>query len=211
MDDPAQALAYARADFSEPHNRFIELFSDLIGGRPSGAVLDLGCGAGDICRRFAAAFPDCTVQGVDGAEAMLELAQADTRDLGLDTRIRYLLARLPEAPLPERHYDAVISNSLLHHLHDPAVLWDSVIRFGRPGASVFVMDLRRPISPGTAQRLVDDHAREEPAILRTDFYNSLLAAYRPDEVEKQLEYQGLERRLRVEVVSDRHLIVFGRL
>ena len=49
-----------------------------------------------------------------------------------------------------------------------------------------------------------------PKVLRTDFYNSLLAAYRLDEVEEQLVKGGLEG-LRVEVVSDRHFIAFGRL
>ena len=51
---------------------------------------------------------------------------------------------------------------------------------------------------------------DAPPVLRNDFLNSLCAAYRPDEVARQLASAGLER-LQVEVVSDRHLIVFGRL
>jgi len=38
----------------------------------------------------------------------------------------------------------------------------------------------------------------------------LLAAYRPDEVRQQLARAGLED-LTVEVVSDRHMIVWGTL
>ncbi len=46
MDDAAQAEAYARADFSEPHNHFVELFKQCFPGPVQGAVLDLGCGPG---------------------------------------------------------------------------------------------------------------------------------------------------------------------
>ena len=47
-------------------------------------------------------------------------------------------------------------------------------------------------------------------MLRSDFYNSFLAAYRLGEVEEQLAQAGLEG-LRVEAVSDRHFIAWGRL
>jgi trans-aconitate methyltransferase len=76
MDDPAQAKAYAEADFSEPHSMFVEefrrVFPDL---RVHGHFLDLGCGPADITVRFARAFPLCVVDGVDGAEAMLRLGR----------------------------------------------------------------------------------------------------------------------------------------
>ncbi len=75
---------------------------------------------------------------------------------------------------------------------------------------VFVMDLMRPGSREDAQRLVRQYADGEPRVLQNDFFNSLLAAYRPPEVEEQLAGHGLGC-LSVEIVSDRHLIVFGRL
>jgi hypothetical protein len=52
--------------------------------------------------------------------------------------------------------------------------------------------------------------RVSPRLLRRDFYNSLLAAYRTDEVRAQLEIAGLGH-LESETVSDRHFIVWGRL
>ena len=44
-----------------------------------------------------------------------------------------------------------------------------------------------------------------------DFFNSLLAAYRPDEIRAQLLAVGLGDRLQIDVVSDRHLIVWGNV
>lgn len=210
MDDPAQALAYARADFSEPHNQFVTLFIDKFGAGVKGTVLDLGCGPGDICRRLVAALPGCRVHGVDASRSMLELARADTEAQGLSDRIEFQLGYLPDTKLPRNDYDAVISNSLLHHLRDPDALWYSMQRFARPGAPVFVMDLLRPDSRAAAARLVDEYAANEPDVLQHDFLNSLLAAYRPEEVLLQLERSGL-RQLRVETASDRHFIVYGYL
>jgi len=210
MADPRQALAYARADFSEPHNRFVELFRERIGEAPGASVLDLGCGPGDICRRFARAFPDCRIHGVDASSPMLALARSDTRAAQLLSRIDFFQAYLPHAELPRQAYDIILSNSLLHHLREPGTLWDSIVRFGRPGTRVFVMDLMRPDSAQRALELVDLYAVGEPEVLRQDFRNSLCAAYEPGEVADQLVCRGLLG-LTLEPVSDRHFIVWGRL
>jgi hypothetical protein len=100
----------------------------------------------------------------------------------------------------------LLSNSLLHHLADPLVLWQSIRRWSLLTSAVFVMDLLRPDSLREVQRLVDHYAADEPDVLRRDFHNSLLDAYRPDEVRDQLRRAGL-RDLEVEVVSDRHWLV----
>ncbi len=73
-----------------------------------------------------------------------------------------------------------------------------------------VMDLCRPESPSEARRLVEKHSPDESALLKEDFFRSLLAAYRPAEVREQLGAAGLEA-LGVEQVSDRHVLVWGRL
>ena len=210
MEDPAQALAYARADFSQPHDLFVTLFLERFGTELDGTVLDLGCGPGDICRRLARALPGARIHGIDASRAMLELARADTGQQGLSGRIHYHLGYLPDTQLPQRRYDAVISNSLLHHLKQPAALWQSVQTFARPGAAVLIMDLMRPATRTAASQLVEEYAGGEPQLLQRDFFNSLLAAYRPAEVRLQLEQSGLAE-LQIETVSDRHFIVFGSL
>lgn len=210
MDEAAQARAYAEADFSAPHQRFIELFCARFPGlEPRGSVLDLGCGPGDITRRFARTFPACRVHGVDGAATMLRHAEAMQPDSGLEGRISYIHGYLPGAALPLPRYDVVISNSLLHHLADPVVLWSSILRHAAPGAAVFVMDLMRPDNRAAAEAMVEQYAAAEPEVLRDDFFHSLLAAYTPDEVAAQLAAAGLD--LAVDIVSDRHFTVSGYL
>ena len=209
MDDPEQARAYANADFSEPHQAFMERFARCFPGHAPRRVLDLGCGAADITIRFARAWPDCELTGVDGAPAMLTLAHAAVAGAGLERRIRLEQARLPAGAPPRRAFDTLISNSLLHHLRDPQVLWRALTDHAAPQATLFIMDLRRPETRAQAGRLVQEYAATEPEVLKRDFFNSLLAAYRPEEVIVQIEQAGLAH-LRVEAVGDRHMIVHGR-
>jgi SAM-dependent methyltransferase len=210
MNDAEQAAAYAFADFEEPHSRFIELFRETFPDEVvTGAVLDLGCGPGDITIRFVRAFPECVAHGVDGAAAMLAHGRSRLEREGLGERVRLIEGYLPGAALPLNGYDAVISNSLLHHLHDPMVLWQTLTAYVKPGAPVFIMDLLRPADRKQAQALVDEYAANEPDVLRHDFFHSLLAAYRCDEVAEQLRAAGLPG-LSVRQISDRHLLVYGR-
>ena len=133
-----------------------------------------------------------------------------TSSPGSAPRCTLLCDLLPSPSLPVAHYDLILSNSLLHHLHDPQVLWRTIRETAKPGAIVLVMDLMRPASAAWAEALVATYAAGAPEVLRTDFRNSLLAAFEPQEVLGQLKEAGLEG-LEVGVVSDRHLAVSGRL
>ena len=210
MDEPAQAEAYAAADFAEAHGRIVAEFAESFPGvEVTGNVLDLGCGPGDISFRFAARFPDSAVIGVDGSVAMIELArQRQARETALGDRVRFIVGRIPGAPIPAMRFSAIISNSLLHHLHRPAVLWETIAAYARAGTRIYVADLRRPQTTAMARRMVATYAAGEPDILRRDFYHSLCAAFEPREVEAQLEAAGLSE-LAVSVISDRHLVVQG--
>ena len=210
MDDFEQARAYAMADFDEPHSLFIALFQERFPDEAmEGVALDLGCGPGDITRRFAHVFSACRIHAIDGAESMLMFARQMIDFEMLHERVRLFKRMLPTDTLPKEQYDAVICNSLLHHLDEPMVLWQTLNRFAKSGAAIFVMDLMRPESLAQAESMRLQYAANEPQVLQQDFYNSLLAAYTPDEVKAQLHEAGLDH-LRVEVVSDRHLLVSGR-
>jgi SAM-dependent methyltransferase len=210
MDDPLQAEAYAAADFAEAHGRIVAGFAETFPGfEVAGNVLDLGCGPGDISFRFAARFPGCAVIGVDGSAAMIELArQRQSRETALGERVRFIEGRIPGAPIPAMQFSAIISNSLLHHLHRPSVLWETIAAYAFAGTRIYVADLRRPQTTAVARRLVDTYAAGEPDILRRDFYHSLCAAFEPQEIEAQLETAGLAG-LSVTAISDRHLVVHG--
>lgn len=208
MLDPETVSAYANADFEEPHSNFIKLLKEKLQlSSLQGFALDLGCGPGDISFRIAAEFPELHVQSIDGSPEMIKYAKkllSVKKDLG--ERITFINSMLHEY-LPNVQYDFIISNSLLHHLPDPIILWDSIKELSVPGTALFVMDLCRPQSADVAMKLTDTYTKGEPEILKTEFYNSLLSAFTLEEVRAQLETKNLN--LSVEMVSDRHIIIYG--
>lgn len=210
MTDPAQAEAYASADFTEPHDAFVAHFAQRYPDFRGGRVLDLGCGTADITIRFACAYGESHVEGLDAAAAMLHWARRAVAHAQLEGRIQLIESRLDSARIPRGAYDAVICNSLLHHLADPALLWQTAVAAARPEAPVMVMDLARPGTPEAARALFDRHADGAPDLMRRDFFNSLLAAYTVDEVAQQLRGAGLAD-FALEPVSDRHWVAWREL
>lgn len=208
MDGEAEAQAYARADFSDSNQAYV---ADVVSSFPDrlGKVLDLGCGPGDIAIRLSKAAATVRITAVDGSPAMLAIARAALRSAQLESRVSFVEGRLPGVALAEGSFDLVLCKDMLHHLPDPQVLWSEVRRLGRPGAAVCVMDLSRPATSAAAREIVERVSGAEHPLLKTDFYNSLCAAFTADEVREQLVSAGL--RLAVAQLTERHLCVKGRL
>ncbi len=209
MDAPDQARAYAEADFSEPNQLFVDHFLASFDLPLKGRLIDLGCGPGDICIRLASALPEWQVTGLDAGPNMLALAREAVDAAALDERIELVQAHLP-ADAPTGPFDAIVSNSLLHHLPDPSILWQAIGQLAATVCSVQVMDLHRPDSRDQAEAIVAEHAAEAPEVLQTDFFNSLLAAYTADEIVEQLNQAGLAG-LELTRPTERHWLVSGRL
>ena len=207
MDDRAQALAYAQADFAEENQGFVDRFRDYFPDWTGGHVVDLGCGPGDIPIRFVRAYPTARVTAVDASRPMLDLAAKAIAEAGVANQITLCCERFQSLAVPEQA-DALVSNSLLHHVPNPLQFWFRLKQLAKPGACILVMDLLRPESPEAAQELVDQYAADEDPILKRDFYNSLLAAFTEDDVAAQLAEMNLSRLL-IDVPDDRHWVVGG--
>lgn len=212
MDSQAQVQAYAQADFSDANQRFVNLVLGRHELPTEGRALDLGCGPADLTLALAVSLPGWRITGLDAGANMLAAARHNAGKAGDDVRARidFVEAHLPDHGLHDRHFDLLVSNSLLHHLPDPSALWGSLQGLGHPGTEVVVMDLFRPADQATLDGLVAEYAGDEPEILQIDFANSLHAAWRVDEVREQLDAAGLAH-FQVQAISDRHLAVTGRL
>ena len=210
MDEAQQAQDYANADFAGVNQAFVERFMTLFPDLVAGVVADLGCGPGDIPIRLCDALPGITVFGVDGSADMLGHAREAIAAAGLSPRIELLLGRLPLRAPPSGPFAALVSNSLLHHLPDPGVLWAQINDLADAGTAVLVVDLLRPETVDEARGIVEKNAFDEPEMLQRDYYNSLLASFTLEEVGAQLAAAGLCG-LQLETISDRHFAVFGRM
>jgi trans-aconitate 2-methyltransferase len=219
MDDAAQVEAYAAADFDASDAAMVERLAHLCGDDPGLRLVDLGCGPGNITFRLAHRWPEASVLGLDGAPRMLAVGRERWAGAApeLASRVTFQHEVLPLAAggsLANR-FTAVVSNSLLHHLHDPAALWQAVAQLGAPGAFVYIQDLRRPASPEAVEALVESQTQGAPEVLRHDYRASLQAAFSVEEVREQLASSRVEHAclagLQVEPRQERYLEVWGRL
>jgi 2-polyprenyl-3-methyl-5-hydroxy-6-metoxy-1,4-benzoquinol methylase len=209
MDDPEQVLAYAEADFEEENQGFVDKFFTMYPDLESPHIVDLGCGPGDIPIRVARRHATCRVTGIDASQPMIAYAEQAVQKAGFNDRVQFLCQRVQDVNLSSPA-DAMISNSLVHHVPNPLRFWYSLKTLLKPGGRVLVMDLLRPESPEAAQTIVDEQAASEPERLRQDFFHSLLAAFTEDEVAAQLAELNFSR-LMVDVPDDRHWIVYGQV
>jgi cyclopropane fatty-acyl-phospholipid synthase-like methyltransferase len=209
MNEQDQAAAYAAEDWSESHGRIPGYFRERFPDFSAARVLDLGCGSADVTVRFVRAFPDVTAVGVDGSDAMLSFGRRRVRDERLESRIRLENHYLPDPSLEKQDFDALISNSLLHHFLDPVAFWRTAAKCVKRDGPILIVDLLRPDDPESAIRLVNEHAKDAPPVLRRDFLASLHAAYTLDEVRQQLIAAGLPQ-FRVDQVDELHFVAWGK-
>ena len=128
--DPAVLRRYLkpRRPWHSKEWRFMAL------GRLEGkAVLDVGCGPGD--NAVILALRGGKVTGVDVSERSIELAERRARASGAKVPPRFLCAPVETAELPERSFDGIWGDGVLHHLIPEldAVL-ARLARLARPGA-----------------------------------------------------------------------------
>lgn len=206
MDDPAEAAEYDAMDHAEVNRALVDDLLAALGRAPGGGavrVLDLGTGTAlipiELCRRDPAA----RVVAVDAAESMIRLAERNIQAAGLGDRIE---ARLADAnhPAPvEGPFDVVMSNSIVHHLHDPLPAVRHAVACAAPGGLVFFRDLLRPDDNATVDHLVDLHAADATPRQRQLLADSLRAALSLEEMRALVSEVGADPG-GVTQTSDRH-------
>ena len=211
MTTKEQVDAYAEADFSSGDARTVALVEQLLdetGSLPDNPlIVDLGCGPGNITFRLAALLPNAKVIGIDGSEPMLAVAKQRSVDAPGD--LQFICLQLNGIPAHlNNSADLVVSNSLLHHLKDPELLWSVTQSISKPGCRVLHRDLRRPSTLAEVHDLQQQHLPKAPSILIQDFTASLVAAYTTDEVAEQLRRADTTL-LRAWPEDDRYLVVSG--
>ncbi len=206
MDIEEEAAAYAAADFDAVNAAFVHAVLEFSGTRAAPRVLDLGSGPGDIPQQICQMRPNWRVVGVDASRAMLRCAMRRKSEYKKTAWLRYVQCDAKKLPFPAHCFDIVISNSILHHIADVHNFWIEIRRVTKSQGALFLRDLARPSDEKEAARLVQEYSGKESPLLQEEFYRSLLAAYTPDEVQRQLHDADLPE-AQVLQVTDRHLDV----
>lgn len=205
MDSLEEVLEYDGMDHSRVNAQFVGDFLCAHGPSRGGEVLDLGTGTARIPIAIAQADPQARILAVDISSNMLERAAANIARAGLADRIRCLrgdIKHLHEA-VGQAPFEAVISNTLIHHIPEPAEALRAMIERTSPGGTLLIRDLARPQSLSELERLVLIYAGHETPRARDLFAASLHAALTLDEIRQIVWTLGLPSD-RVVMTSDRH-------
>ena len=207
MDTPDEAVAYDRMDHAEVNRRFA---SDLLAAAASRRVnlarvevLDLGTGTALIPIELCQRLPDVRVRAVDAAQNMLDLAAVRLQQAGLTDRIRLELVDAKRLPCSDGQFAAVISNSIIHHLPEPALALAEGVRVTAPGGLLFFRDLLRPADRATLEQIVNTYAAGADERQRRLFADSLHAALSLEEIRNLVAALGFDPQ-GVGQSSDRH-------
>jgi len=201
MDTAEEAEAYASMDHSEPNAALVERLFEL-GAR--GRMLDIGTGPGQIPLLVCARDPSAHVTGVDLSEHMLRHARAAGDASPYADRLDYRRGDAKTLEFADAHFDAVYSNTILHHIPDPIPFLREAHRVLRPGGALLIRDLFRPATAERVEALVSRHAGDATPAQRVLFRDSLHAALTPEELRRAADAAGLERAQLV-VDTDRHV------
>lgn len=207
MDTAEEASEYNAMDHSEVNRAFVE---DWIRAwtaffMPTGLtqVLDVGTGTALIPIEFCRHTDLVHIAAVDLADEMLLLAKRNVEAAGLEARIALERMDAKRLPFKDGEFDSVVSNSIIHHIPEPLVSLQEMIRVLRPGGMLFVRDLYRPESEEIVESLVERYAGLETPRQKQLFRQSFHAALTVPEVEILLAGAGLSPSS-VSMTSDRH-------
>ncbi len=201
MDTLQEASGYDAMDHSQPNRAFVDRLRQLAA---QGRMLDLGTGPGHIPLMVASEIEGARILAVDLSHHMLRLARAKLARTAWSDRVEFRLADVKALPFEDRSFDTVFSNTILHHIPQPAEMLREAWRVLKPGGVLLIRDLYRPADAETLDRLVATHAAGCDDHQRRMFRDSLCAALTPGELRDLAMAAGMTG-VEVVVDTDRHM------
>lgn len=201
MDSYEEARDYDAMDHSVVNAAFV---ADLLATGPiAGELLDVGTGTARIPCELCARAPECRVVASDLSTFMLDQARYTLVLFDQTERIRLDHVDAKRMPYDEASFDLVFSNSILHHIPEPAVVLRESLRVLKAGERIFFRDLVRPDDRATLDDLVATYAAGESDHARQMFRDSLHAALTLAEIRALVGQLGFSQET-VQQTSDRH-------
>lgn len=208
MDTAGEAEDYNAMDHSQVNRVFVDDFLAALAPVPPPAglpwrIFDAGTGTALIpLELLQRGFP-AEITASDLAEAMLIVARRNLAGAGFAGSVRLLRSDCKRLAEADGSYDAVMSNSIVHHIPEPVSVFRECWRIVRRGGLLFVRDLVRPPDEATLDRLVKNYASTANCHGQQMFRDSLHAALTVEEAGRQAESVGIPPDV-VRMTSDRH-------
>jgi len=208
MDTWEEAEEYDTMDHATVNLRFAQ---DLAVNEPVGNdLLDMGTGTALIPIELCKILPKSTrVMAADASQPMLELARYRIEVAALNDRVQLLYGDCKKLPFENEFFDTVFSNTLIHHVPNPADILREAWRVLRPNGLLFIRDLLRPIDADHVEQLVQQHAANQAESGRQLLRQSLHASLTIEEIHAIADEVGITP-VAIEQTSDRHWTMIAR-
>ena len=208
MDTVEAAEAYDAMGHGEVDQAFVDRVIAL--GANKGHFLDVGTGPAQIPIILAQHCPEIHITAIDLSEEMLKIAKRHVADASLTNRITLEHIDAKILPYPDNSFDGLISNSIVHHVHDALTALQEMSRVVKPDGPVLIRDLIRPKTPADAQSFVDRYAADDTPEQQKLYYDSFLAAFTLSEVNQMLLQMDMPNAVVVQS-TDRHWSIERRV
>ena len=222
MNKKSQVKAYCAADFSLGENNLIKFISNYlkinnINLSKNDLIVDLGCGPGNISEKLSERWPDVNVLGVDGSQEMIKEAESrlfKNKIVNKYRNLNYLCSDIRKISSHEifsrKKITLLVSNSLIHHINHIDNFFKFIVNLSNKETINFHKDLIRPKDQETALKLRDKCSQKFSSILTNDYYASLKASYRKNEVQEKILELNLNSMNVIEETKE-YLIVYGKV
>jgi ubiquinone/menaquinone biosynthesis C-methylase UbiE len=208
MDTPEEARDYDSMDHSAVNRLFVSDLLAFLATLPEAErfdILDLGTGTAQIPVEFCRQSPDGRILAVDAAIEMLELARYNIELASVTARVKLAHVDAKSLLYSTGMFDIVMSNSIVHHIPEPAIAIAEAVRVLKPDGVIFFRDLLRPESDSEVTRLVELYAGECNDSQRALFDASLRAALTIAEVQCSVNHH-MVRRVKLRTSFKDHIV-----
>ena len=222
MNKKSQVKAYCAADFSLGENNLIKFISNYlkinnINLSRNDLIVDLGCGPGNISEKLSERWPYVNVLGIDGSKEMIREAESrilNNKIMNKYGNLNYLCSDIRKISshqiFSRKAVTLLVSNSFIHHINEIDNFFEFIINLSNKETINFHKDLIRPKDQETALKLKDKCSQRFSSILTNDYYASLKASYRKNEVQEKILELELNS-MNVIEESEEYLIVYGKV
>lgn len=171
----AQGEAYDRHAGRIFRSVYRRVAEDVAAAAPTGgAVLDAGCGTGQLAVEIARRRPDLHVRGVDLEPSMVDVATRRAEQEKVADRVEFTVADLADLPLPDDSVDLIFSTASLHHWTDVGAVIASLDRVLQPDGRTWIYDVRWVSSAGVRTASAGLGRRVDRDLVRTGWFPAAL-------------------------------------
>lgn len=119
-------------------------FTTFVSDLPVDSMLEIGCHNGKKLISFVEAKLARCGYGIDIAAKAIESARISAREHGVEEYVNFYVMDLNEPTLSRNAYDAILSNGVLHHIHNIRQCVGSLYAALRPGGKLFASEFIGP-------------------------------------------------------------------